>query len=92
MAQAVFARDLALTFAAPPAQRYLRLSADRAYAVWARRLTVEPQQLPLLEITWAVERLPQGAALDVHGRVLGRPVVLYVPVRSFFKIRRCFSF
>lgn len=64
----LFGRDIQLTFAGPPTQRYLRLSADRAYAVRTRRLTVEPQQLPLLDITWAVERFPQGAALDIHGR------------------------
>jgi len=63
-----FGRDIQLTFAGPATQRYLRLSADKAYAVWTRRLTVEPQQLPLLDITWAVERFPQGAALDMHGR------------------------
>jgi hypothetical protein len=61
-------RAIELTFAGPPTQRYLRLSADRAYAVWAHPLTVEPHQWPLLEITWAVERFPEGAALDIHGR------------------------
>lgn len=64
----LFGKGIQLTFAGPPIQRYLRLSADQAYAVWTRQLTVEPQQLPLLEITWAVERFPQGAALDIHGR------------------------
>lgn len=63
-----FGRDLQLTFAGPATQRYLRLSADKAYAVWTRRLTLEPQQLPLLDITWAVERFPQNAALDIQGR------------------------
>lgn len=60
--------SLQVTFAGPPAQRYLRVAADKAFTVWARRLTVDPQQFPLLAITWAVERFPAGAALDLPGR------------------------
>ena len=61
-------KAITLAFAGPPAQRYLRLSADKAFTVWAHRLTVDPQQLPILEITWTVERFPAGAALDLQGR------------------------
>jgi hypothetical protein len=61
-------RTLQLAFAGPPAQRYLRLAADKAFTVWAHRLTVDPQQQPILAITWAVERFPVDAALDLPGR------------------------
>jgi hypothetical protein len=44
-------RGIDLFFAGPPTQRYLRVSADEAYAVWSRRLSVEPQQRPILDIT-----------------------------------------
>jgi Protein of unknown function (DUF3047) len=73
----VFGRNLDLSFNGPQAQRYLRLSADKAYAVWTHRLAVDPQQLPILDITWAVERFPQGAALDIHGRN-DRPITVVV--------------
>jgi len=72
-----FGKGLELTFAGPPAQRYLRLSADSAYAVWTHRLTVDPQQQPMFDITWAVERFPEGAALDLYGRN-DRPIVVMV--------------
>ena len=39
---------LQLTFAGPPAQRYLRVTADKTFTVWAHRLTVDPQQQPIL--------------------------------------------
>jgi DUF3047 family protein len=61
-------KDMELTFNGPPAQRYLRLAADNAYAIWSHRLNIDPYQQPILEITWAIERFPQGAALDLHGR------------------------
>jgi DUF3047 family protein len=61
-------RPLQLTFAGPPAQRYLRVTADKTFTVWAHRLTVDPQQQPILAITWAVEQFPMGAALDLPGR------------------------
>src|SRR5262249_3068649 len=51
-------RSLQVTFAGPPAQRYLRLTADKAFTIWAHRLTVDPQQYPILALTWAVERFP----------------------------------
>ncbi|MCZ6872238.1 MAG: DUF3047 domain-containing protein [bacterium] len=57
-----------LTFAGPPTQRYLRLNADKSFYIWARRTEVDPYQLPYLEISWGVERFPQGAALDLYGR------------------------
>ncbi len=59
---------LQVIFAGPPAQRYLRVSADKAFTVWSHRLTVDPQQRPILAITWAVEHFPAGAALDLQGR------------------------
>lgn len=64
----LFGRGIDVGFAGPPTQRYLRVSADKAYAVWSRRLSVEPQHLPILDITWAVERFPHEAALDRSGR------------------------
>jgi hypothetical protein len=64
----LFGKGIDLFLAGPPTQRYLRVSADEAYAVWSRRLSVEPQQLPILDITWAVERFPYEAALDRAGR------------------------
>jgi hypothetical protein len=61
-------KNMELTFNGPPAQRYLRLSADNAYAIWTHRLNIDPYQQPILEMTWAIERFPDGAALDLHGR------------------------
>jgi hypothetical protein len=66
-----------LVFAGPPAQRYLRLAADDDYYIWTRQLDVDPQERPFLELTWSVERFPQGAALDVHDRT-DRPLVVLV--------------
>jgi hypothetical protein len=70
-------KGIELTFNGPPAQRYLRLSADKAYAIWSHRLTADPHQLPILEITWAIERFPDGAALDLHGHN-DRPIAVLV--------------
>jgi hypothetical protein len=61
-------RTLQLAFVGPPGQRYLRVAADKTFTVWAHRLTVDPQHQPILAITWAVERFPVGAALDLPGR------------------------
>lgn len=72
-----FGKRLELTFAGSPAQRYLRLHADDAYAVWTRRITVDPHRLPILEITWAIERFPEDAALYMHGRN-DRPIAIVV--------------
>jgi Protein of unknown function (DUF3047) len=73
----LFGKSLELTFNGPPAQRYLRLSADNAYAIWSHRLNVDPHQQPILEITWAMERFPDGAALDLHGHN-DRPIAVLV--------------
>jgi hypothetical protein len=73
----LFGKSIQLVFSGPPAQRYLRLSADKAYAIWSRRLTVDPHQRPILEITWAVERFPRRAALDLSGRN-DRPITVVV--------------
>ena len=70
-------KGIELTFNGPPTQRYLRLFADNAYAIWSHRLTVDPHQLPILEITWAIERFPDGAALDLHGHN-DRPLAVLV--------------
>lgn len=64
-----------LFFAGPPAQRYLHLIAEDDYYIWTRQLDIDPQALPLLEITWGVERFPHDAALDVHDRT-DRPLVV----------------
>ena len=61
-------RSLQMTLAGPPEQGFLRVSADTALTIWAHRLTVDPQHYPWLAITWAVERFPVGAALDLPGR------------------------
>jgi hypothetical protein len=66
-----------LFFAGPPTQRYLRLTADDDYYIWTRQLDVDPHERPLLELTWGVERFPQGAALDVADRT-DRPLVVLV--------------
>jgi Protein of unknown function (DUF3047) len=65
-----------LFFAGPPTQRYLRLTADDDYYIWTRQVDVDPYERPFLEITWSVERFPQGAALDVHDRTDRSLVVL----------------
>jgi hypothetical protein len=64
----LFGKDLALTFNGPSSQRYLRLSANHAYAIWSHRLHIDPYQQPILELTWAIEHFPDRAALDLHGR------------------------
>ncbi|GIX48961.1 MAG: hypothetical protein KatS3mg131_3172 [Candidatus Tectimicrobiota bacterium] len=58
--------DKFLTFAGPHTQRYLRIATEDNYYIWTRRLEVDPQQLPILELTWGVERFPTGAALDLY--------------------------
>jgi hypothetical protein len=73
----LFGKPLELFFAGPVTQRFLRLVADEAYAVWSRRVDIDPQQWPALEITWAIERFPQEAALDVAGRN-DRPITIVV--------------
>ena len=66
-----------LFFAGPAAQRYLRLSADDDYYIWTRQIDLDPHQHSLLELTWSIERFPQGAALDLHDRT-DRPLVVLV--------------
>jgi hypothetical protein len=72
-----FGKRLDLVFDGPLAQRYLRIDADDAYAVWTRRMTVDPHRFPILEITWAIERFPQNASLSVYGRN-DRPIAVIV--------------
>ena len=66
-----------LFFAGPAAQRYLRLSADNDYYIWTRQIDFDPHEHPLLELTWSIERFPDGAALDIRGRT-DRPLVVLV--------------
>jgi hypothetical protein len=65
----------ALSFAGPPAQRYLRIATENSYYIWTRELDIDPHQLPFLEITWGIEQFPQEAALDIYGRN-DRPLAL----------------
>jgi hypothetical protein len=66
-----------LFFAGPAAQRYLRLSADNDYYIWTRQIDIDPHAYPLLELTWGIERFPEGAALDIRDRT-DRPLVVLV--------------
>jgi hypothetical protein len=66
-----------LFFAGPAVQRYLRLSADDDYYIWTRQIDVDPHEYPLLDLTWSIERFPQGAALDIHD-LTDRPLVVLV--------------
>jgi len=66
-----------LFFAGPLTQRYLRLSADNDYYIWTRQIDIEPHDYPVLELTWSIERFPQGAALDINDRT-DRPLVVLV--------------
>jgi hypothetical protein len=66
-----------LFFAGPLTQRYLQLSADDDYYIWTRQINVDPHALPVLELTWSIERFPQGAALDINDRT-DRPLVVLV--------------
>jgi hypothetical protein len=66
-----------LFFAGPLTQRYLQLSADDDYYIWTRQISVDPHELPVLELTWSIERFPQGAALDINDRT-DRPLVVLV--------------
>jgi Protein of unknown function (DUF3047) len=66
-----------LFFAGPPTQRYLRLSANDDYYIWTRQSDIDPHAYPVLDLTWGIERFPQGAALDVNDRT-DRPLVVLV--------------
>jgi hypothetical protein len=66
-----------LVFAGPKEARYLRLDADDAHYIWTKPLEINPQQWPILEIMWGMERFAERAALDVHGRS-DRPVAIIV--------------
>jgi hypothetical protein len=57
-----------LFFAGPPAQRYLRIQAEQAYYIWSRRIELDVQRLPMLAVTWSIDRFPRGAALDLYKR------------------------
>jgi hypothetical protein len=74
---ALFGTQQRLFFAGPPAQRYLRVYADKTFYILARQLELDPQALPWLSIPWGVERFPTGATLDLHGRN-DRPIVILV--------------
>src|SRR5215510_14010969 len=74
---ALFGTQQRLFFAGSPAQRYLRVYADKTFYILARQLELDPQALPWLSITWGVERFPTGAALDLSGRN-DRPIVIMV--------------
>lgn len=67
-----------LFFAGPSTQRYMRLSGDYRDYIWTRQIDIDPHTHPVLEITWGIERFPQGAALDVNDRT-DRPLVVLVP-------------
>ena len=54
----LFGAQQRLFFAGPPAQRYLRVYADKTFYILARQLELDPQALPWLSITWGVERFP----------------------------------
>jgi hypothetical protein len=73
----LFGTQQRLFFAGSPAQRYLRVYADKTFYILAHQLELDPQALPWLSITWGVERFPAGAALDLHGRN-DRPIVIMV--------------
>lgn len=75
--KSLFGRGIDLAFAGSEAQRYLRLSADSTYAIWTHTLRVDPQQLPIFELTWGIERFPTGAALDLYERN-DRPLAVIV--------------
>lgn len=64
----LFSGSPPLVFAGPSTRRYLRLQADNTYYIWAREIDIDPSTLPMLAITWGVERFPQQAALDVYKR------------------------
>jgi hypothetical protein len=74
---ALFGTQQRLFFAGPPAQRYLRIYADKTFYILARQLELDPQALPWFNITWGVERFPAGAALDLSGHN-DRPIVIMV--------------
>jgi len=74
---ALFGTQQRLFFAGSPAQRYLRVYADKTFYILARQLELDPQALPWLSITWGVERFPTGAALDLYSRN-DRPIVILV--------------
>src|SRR5262245_4157103 len=65
---ALFGTQQRLFFAGSPAQRYLRVYADKTYYILAHQLELDPQSLPWLSIPWCIERLPPGAGLQRSGR------------------------
>ena len=74
---ALFGTQQRLFFAGTPAQRYLRVYADKTSYILVHQLALDPQVLPWLSITWGVERFPADAALDLRGRN-DRPIVIMV--------------
>jgi hypothetical protein len=66
-----------LSFAGPPSQRYLRLHAESSYYIWGRELDLDPHELPVLSITWGIDRFPDGASMEVYKRH-DRPIVIMV--------------
>src|SRR5262245_53467784 len=64
----LFGTQQRLFFAGSPAQRYLRVYADKTFYILAHQLELDPQTLPWLSIPWCIERLPPGAGLQRSGR------------------------
>jgi Protein of unknown function (DUF3047) len=69
--------DDTLQFAGPRTERYLQIKATDDFFVWSHELDLDPQQWPILEITWSVDRFPDEAAMDVYGRN-DRPIAVFV--------------
>jgi hypothetical protein len=66
-----------LQFAGPKTERYLQIKATDDFFVWSRKLDLDPQRWPILELTWGVDRFPEQAALDIYGRN-DRPIVVFI--------------
>src|SRR5215467_14110974 len=58
----LFGTQQRLFFAGAPAQRYLRVYADKTFYILAHQLELDPQTLPWLSITWIVDGFPAGVA------------------------------
>ena len=42
--------------------------AEESFFIWGREVSLDPQEYPVLELVWGVEKFPDGAAMDLYER------------------------
>ena len=86
-----------LYFAGPPHNRFLRISADSTYFIRGREFYLDPQEFPILELSWGIEQFPEDAAMDLYernDRALAIQVLFgeELPTPNFQNLPRILSF